>query len=132
VAGPAGRAVFAAWSLGSRVPIPLGALMFVFVFMYSVLCCVGRDLCELGTLLHLQRTCSLSLCCASVLPSDDMILTCSFLVFSGFTSRPTSLLASNRVCVSLYGIYVFSHYINVISICQMLMCPIQFHTHCCV
>jgi hypothetical protein len=28
----------------------------------------------------------------------------------------------------LYSIYVFSHYINVISIGQKLMCPIQFQS----
>jgi hypothetical protein len=36
-----------------------------------------------------------------------------YLVFSGVTSTPTSLLASNRDSVFfLNGIYVFSHYIN--------------------
>jgi hypothetical protein len=35
-----------------------------------------------------------------------------YLVSSGFTS---SLLASNKASVFLYGIYVFSHYINIIS-----------------
>jgi hypothetical protein len=54
-----------------------------------------------------------------------------YLVFSGFTSRPTSLLASNRAFVFLRGIYVFSHYINIISIGQKLMCPIQYQSFPC-
>jgi hypothetical protein len=45
------------------------------------------------TLSHLQRTYLLSFCSASVLPSECD--TNIYLVFSGLTSRPTSLLASN-------------------------------------
>jgi hypothetical protein len=37
--------VLAASLLGTRVRIPLGAWMFVFVF-YVVLSCVGRGLCD--------------------------------------------------------------------------------------
>jgi hypothetical protein len=50
------------------------------------------------------------------------------LVSSELTSRQASLLASNKASVFffLYGIYVFSRYINRISIGQKLMCPIQF------
>jgi hypothetical protein len=43
---------------------------------------------DIWTLPHLQRTCSLSVCCAFVLSSDCVTLT--------YTSRPTSLLASNE------------------------------------
>jgi hypothetical protein len=36
----------AAWLLGSRVRIPLGAWMFVSCVYYVVLSCVGRGLCD--------------------------------------------------------------------------------------
>jgi hypothetical protein len=49
------------------------------------------------------------------------------LVFSELTSKPTSLLASNKsFCIFLYSIYVSSQYINVINIGQKLVCPVQF------
>jgi hypothetical protein len=48
-----------------------------------------------------------------------------YLVFSVFTSAPTSLLASIKVCVHLYGIYVISQYIHIIGIDQQLMCPLS-------
>jgi hypothetical protein len=68
---------------------------------------------NIWTLPHLQMTYSLSSCCAFSLPSYSV----AYLVFSGFTSRPTSLLASNRACVfsALYSIYVLSHYINIMK-----------------
>jgi hypothetical protein len=50
------------------------------------------------------------------------------LVFSGFTSRPTSLLVSNKASVVFCTASTISHYINVISIGQKLMCPIQFQS----
>jgi hypothetical protein len=52
----------------------------------------------------------------------------SLVVFSGFTSRPTSLLASNIASVFFYGMCVLPHYINIISIGQKLLCPIQFQS----
>jgi hypothetical protein len=44
-----------------------------------------------------------------------------YLVFSGLTSRPTSLLAHNKASAFFCGIYVFSQHINIISRGQMLM-----------
>jgi hypothetical protein len=56
---------------------------------------------------------SISMLCF-VLPSG--MVSQIFLVLSGFTSRPTSLPASNRASVFFpYGICVFSHYININS-----------------
>jgi hypothetical protein len=49
----------------------------------------------------------------------------TYLVFCGFTSRPTSLLASNRDFV-FYRVYILFHYVKVICTGQKLMCPIQF------
>jgi hypothetical protein len=50
------------------------------------------------------------------------------LFFFMFTSRPTSLLISNRASVFLC--YLCFHLINyIISIDQKLMCPIQFPSH---
>jgi len=46
---------------------------------------------------------------------------------SASSSRPTFLLAFDRAPVFfLYGTYVFTQYINVVSIDQKLMCSIQF------
>jgi hypothetical protein len=47
------------------------------------------------------------------------------LVFSTFTSRATSLLASNKVSVS-FIIPVLS---PVVSHHQLVMCPVQFQSH---
>jgi len=51
------------------------------------------------------------------------------MVFSVFTSRTTSLLASNQNFSSfLCGICVFRHYINIVSIDQEPLCSIQFQS----
>jgi hypothetical protein len=62
----------------------------------------------------------------TVLHSGDE--TCNiYLVFSVFTSRPASLLASNTASVPSYETYVFDKYIiNIISTDQQLMYYIQF------
>jgi len=51
-----------------------------------------------------------------------------FIVFSVFTSRPTSLLASNTATAFLYSIYVFIQYINMVSIDQELTYSTQFQS----
>jgi hypothetical protein len=52
-----------------------------------------------------------------------------YLVFSGFASKPTSLLASNRAFVFFCMVSMFfSHYINVVNVDQKLMSPIQFQS----
>jgi hypothetical protein len=48
-----------------------------------------------------------------------------YLVFSAFTSRPTSQHV-NRAPVFFYVIYIF---FNMIQHRAKLMCPIQFQTH---
>jgi hypothetical protein len=50
-----------------------------------------------------------------------------YFVFPTFFSRPTSLRAPKRVCW-FYGIYIIAQQINIISIDQWQMCPIQFQT----
>jgi hypothetical protein len=51
-----------------------------------------------------------------------------YLAFFGFTSRLTSLLASNRVSVFFCMESVFFKSINVISTGQKLTCPIEFQS----
>jgi hypothetical protein len=51
------------------------------------------------------------------------------LVFSGYTSRPTSLLVSDRAFVFFFMVsYVFSSYINVIGIGEEVTSSIQFQS----
>jgi len=45
-----------------------------------------------------------------------------------FTSRPTFLLACKKTCVFLYGIYVFTQHINIVSIDEQLMRSIQIQS----
>jgi hypothetical protein len=51
----------------------------------------------------------------------------TYLVFSVFNCLQTSLLAFNSASEAnlIYGIHVFIHYINTISIDQNLMSPVQ-------
>jgi hypothetical protein len=51
-----------------------------------------------------------------------------YLVFSVFTSRPTSLLVSIIIASVFFlcGIYVFTQYIIIISTDQEVVCSIQF------
>lgn len=52
-----------------------------------------------------------------------------YLVPSAFTSRPTSLLVSNRACMGfLYDIYVFIQLINIIIVDRKLMFPTEFQS----
>jgi hypothetical protein len=38
------------------------------------------------------------------------------------------MLASNKASLFFYGIYVFTQYINIVSIGQELMCSIEFQS----
>jgi hypothetical protein len=49
-------------------------------------------------------------------------------VFPAFTSRPPSLLATNRSHVFQYSVHVFTQYINIIIVEWKLLCPVELHS----
>jgi len=76
---------------------------------------------------HLQRIYLISVTCDFVPHFGDVNITI-YLVSFVITTRPASLVASNRACVFLYGIYVFTQCSNIINTVQELMCSIQFQS----
>jgi hypothetical protein len=50
-----------AWLLGSRVRIPLGDMDVCLLYIYVVLSCVGRGLCD-GLITHPEESYRVSVC----------------------------------------------------------------------
>jgi hypothetical protein len=76
---------------------------------------------NIWTMPHFQRICLLSLCHYLSLRTYDWRGSNIHLVF---TFKPTSILASIRVCVLIYGVYIVTQQIYIISIDQQLTCSI--------